>query len=231
MANDSILKLIANVQAELKAPKSQYNSFGRYNYRSAEDILEAVKPLLFKHGLTQTISDEVVETNTRHYIKSTVTVYLGDQSVSVSAFAREPESKKGMDESQITGTASSYARKYALNGMWCIDDTKDADTDEYKKQTDRGNNGKANKQSKSGDDDRLPWDMGNDDSEYLTIDEVRDLQNLAIKRLGKTEAQACMRKMAEHYRVTSDTMKREELSFYKAYIEIWRENNVDASDQ
>ncbi len=220
MANDNILKLIANVQAELKAPKSQYNSFGRYNYRSAEDILEAVKPLLFKHGLTQTISDEVVETNTRHYIKSTVTVYLGDQSVSVSAFAREPESKKGMDESQITGTASSYARKYALNGMWCIDDTKDADTDEFRQQTDKQNNGKANKKSEPVDDDRLPWDTDEDESEYLTKAEVAELMNHTIGRLGREEAEAVLRQMFEYYRITPQTMLRADQSKFLHYIDM-----------
>jgi hypothetical protein len=228
MANDNILKLIANVQAELKAPKSQYNSFGRYNYRSAEDILEAVKPLLFKHGLTQTISDEVVETNTRHYIKSTVTVYLGDQSVSVSAFAREPEQKKGMDESQITGTASSYARKYALNGMWCIDDTKDADTDEFRQQTDKQNNGKANKKSEPVDDDRLPWDMDEDESEYLTKKEVGDLVQYAVRALGKDDAEACIKKMCTHYKVSSETLLRADTSLYYGYIDKWGESNVNA---
>ena len=228
MANDNILKLIANVQAELKAPKSQYNSFGRYNYRSAEDILEAVKPLLFKHGLTQTISDEVVETNTRHYIKATVTVYLGDQSVSVSAFAREPEQKKGMDESQITGTASSYARKYALNGMWCIDDTKEADTDEFRQQTDKQNNGKANKKSEPVDDDRLPWDMDEDESEYLTKKEVGDLVQYAVRALGKDDAEACIRKMCTHYKVSSETLLRADTSLYYGYIDKWGESNVNA---
>jgi hypothetical protein len=228
MANDNILKLIANVQAELKAPKSQYNSFGRYNYRSAEDILEAVKPLLFKHGLTQTISDEVVETNTRHYIKATVTVYLGDQSVSVSAFAREPEQKKGMDESQITGTASSYARKYALNGMWCIDDTKDADTDEFRQQTDKQNNGKANKKSEPVDDDRLPWDMDEDESEYLTKKEVGDLVQYAVQALGKDDAEACIKKMCTHYKVSSETLLRADTSLYYGYIDKWGESNVNA---
>jgi hypothetical protein len=228
MANDNILRLIANVQAELKAPKSQYNSFGRYNYRSAEDILEAVKPLLFKHGLTQTISDEVVETNTRHYIKATVTVYLGDQSVSVSAFAREPEQKKGMDESQITGTASSYARKYALNGMWCIDDTKEADTDEFRQQTDKQNNGKANKKSEPVDDDRLPWDMDEDESEYLTKKEVGDLVQYAVRALGKDDAEACIRKMCTHYKVSSETLLRADTSLYYGYIDKWGESNVNA---
>jgi hypothetical protein len=230
MANDNILRLIANVQAELKAPKSQYNSFGRYNYRSAEDILEAVKPLLFKHGLTQTISDEVVETNTRHYIKSTVTVYLGDQSVSVSAFAREPESKKGMDESQITGTASSYARKYALNGMWCIDDTKDADTDEFRQQTDKQNNGKANKKSEPVDDDRLPWDMDEDESEYLTKKEVGDLVQYAVRALGKDDAEACIKKMCTHYKVSSETLLRADTSLYYGYIDKWGESNVNTGN-
>lgn len=230
MANDNILRLIANVQAELKAPKSQYNSFGRYNYRSAEDILEAVKPLLFKHGLTQTISDEVVETNTRHYIKSTVTVYLGDQSVSVSAFAREPEQKKGMDESQITGTASSYARKYALNGMWCIDDTKDVDTDEFRQQTDKQNNGKANKKSEPVDDDRLPWDMDEDESEYLTKKEVGDLVQYAVRALGKDDAEACIKKMCTHYKVSSETLLRADTSLYCGYIDKWGESNVNTGN-
>jgi hypothetical protein len=230
MANDNILRLIANVQAELKAPKSQYNSFGRYNYRSAEDILEAVKPLLFKHGLTQTISDEVVETNTRHYIKATVTVYLGDQSVSVSAFAREPEQKKGMDESQITGTASSYARKYALNGMWCIDDTKDADTDEFRQQTDKQNNGKANKKSEPVDDDRLPWDMDEDESEYLTKKEVGDLVQYAVRALGKDDAEACIKKMCTHYKVSSETLLRADTSLYYGYIDKWGESNVNTGN-
>ena len=119
-------KLIA-VQGELKAPKGQYNSFGKYKYRSCEDILEAVKPLLVKNGLLMTISDEMVAVGTRIYVKSTVTVSDGKNSVSNTAFAREEESKKGMDGSQVTGASSSYARKYALNGMFCIDDTKDSD--------------------------------------------------------------------------------------------------------
>ncbi len=126
---------IVKVQKELKAPKNQYNNFGKYKYRSCEDILEALKPLLEKHKLTQTITDEIILVGERYYVKATVTVTEGDKAHSVSAFAREPLSKKGMDESQITGTASSYARKYALNGMWLIDDTKDADTDEHTAQT------------------------------------------------------------------------------------------------
>lgn len=123
---------LAAVQAALKAPKSQYNSFGKYKYRSCEDILEAVKPLLKEHGLTLVLYDELTECGGRIYIEANVRVTdieSGD-SISACAFAREPETKKGMDDSQITGTASSYARKYALNGLFCIDDTKDADTEE-----------------------------------------------------------------------------------------------------
>jgi len=124
----ALINKIISIQSELKAPKNQYNSFGKYKYRNQEDILEALKPLLKREGLLQTITDSVIHTGDRYYIEATVTVTDGDASVSVSGFAREAESKKGMDESQISGTASSYARKYALNGMWLIDDTKDADT-------------------------------------------------------------------------------------------------------
>lgn len=118
---------LALVQKALKAPKNQRNNFGNYNYRSCEDILEAVKPLLAANELTLTISDDIVAVNDRIYVKATATLYHKDEGLSVSAFAREEESKKGMDASQVTGAASSYARKYALNGLFCIDDTKDSD--------------------------------------------------------------------------------------------------------
>lgn len=128
-------KLIA-LQTELKAPKGQFNKFGGYKYRSCEDILEAVKPLLNKQGCSLIISDTLENIGERYYIKATATIYDKEtgQSISNTAFAREEESKKGMDGSQITGTASSYARKYALNGLFLIDDTKDADTDEFAQQ-------------------------------------------------------------------------------------------------
>lgn len=121
---------LMNIQSKLKAPKNQYNAFGKYKYRSCEDILEGVKPLLSETKTTLTISDEVVNVGSRFYIKATATlVDVEDgQSFSVSAFAREDESKKGMDLSQVTGSTSSYARKYALNGLFCIDDTKDSDS-------------------------------------------------------------------------------------------------------
>lgn len=128
-------KLLA-IQTKLKAPKGQYNSFGKYSYRSAEDILEAVKPLNAEQGLLLTITDEIKEVGGRIYVVATATVSDGTDELKVSAFAREPESKKGMDESQITGATSSYARKYALNGLYAIDDNKDADTNEHKQQQD-----------------------------------------------------------------------------------------------
>ena len=134
----SIYEKLTQLQNELKAPKGQRNSFGNYNYRSAEDILEAVKPLLGKYNLTQIISDDIELIGDRYYLKATVTLVNNEnaeEKISVTALARESQVKKGMDESQITGTASSYARKYALNGLYAIDDTKDSDTDAYKKQS------------------------------------------------------------------------------------------------
>lgn len=136
----TLLERLVSVQARLKAPKSQYNKFGKYSYRSAEDIQEALKPLLAKEGLLLTLSDEVVPLcdGERWYVKATAKVTDGEQAVSVTAWAREDKEKKGMDGSQITGTASSYARKYALNGLFLIDDTKDADAT-----NDHGRGGKA----------------------------------------------------------------------------------------
>lgn len=131
-------KLLA-IQTELKAPKGQYNSYGKYNYRSCEDILEAVKPLLAKYKCTLTIHDDIALVGERYYIKATASLLDAESPESIGnvAYARESLDKKGMDDSQITGTASSYARKYCLNGLFLIDDTKDADTDEYKAQSEK----------------------------------------------------------------------------------------------
>lgn len=132
MTNNFLDKLLS-IQTTLKAPKDKYNSFGKYSYRSAEGILEAVKPLLGQYGVVMTIRDEIVDVGGRVFVKAVVTVSDCESSdtESVTAFAEIATEKKGMDVSQITGTASSYARKYALNGLFLIDDTKDADTDEY----------------------------------------------------------------------------------------------------
>ena len=131
------LKRVGMAQAELKAPKNQYNSFGKYNYRSCEDILEAAKPINKKYGLVLLLTDKPVCIGQRYYIEATARLYdiESEQFIEATASARESDTKKGMDDSQVTGTASSYARKYALNGLYNIDDTKDADTDAYKKQT------------------------------------------------------------------------------------------------
>lgn len=155
-----MIKKLMAIQAELKAPKGQYNKFGNYNYRSCEDILESVKPILIKHGCALTITDSIEQVNDRFYVKATATLHDADsdKAVSVTAYARESIEKKGMDASQITGATSSYARKYALNGLFCIDDTKDADTDEHAQQA-------RNRQSGS---------QGRTQTKALTKDELID---------------------------------------------------------
>ena len=134
-----ICEKLSAIQQELKAPKGQYNSFGKYKYRSCEDILEAVKPICAKHKTALVLLDDIREVSGRFYVVAQAQLHdcESDNAVTATAFAREPDEKKGMADSQITGTASSYARKYALNGLFCIDDTKDADTDEYKHQQDK----------------------------------------------------------------------------------------------
>lgn len=142
------------MQSELKAPKSNYNDFGKYSYRSCEDILEAVKPLCKKYRALLTLTDDIVVIADRVYVKAKAILRdLDDYNIAieVQAFAREPLEKKGMDSSQVTGTASSYARKYALNGLFNIDDTKDADTNEYQKQTKDENNKQQKKTTKNVD--------------------------------------------------------------------------------
>jgi len=121
------MKTLAEIQSLIKAPKGQFNSFGKYKYRSAEDILEAVKVVINPLGYWITLTDELIQVGDRYYIKSTATLTDGTNNYHSTAFAREEESKKGMDGSQVTGASSSYARKYALNGLFAIDDTKDSD--------------------------------------------------------------------------------------------------------
>ena len=137
----NILKKLFDIQQELKVPKNQRNTFGNYNFRNCEDIMEASKPICAKHNCLLTCSDELIQVGERYYVKAIATIYDLDseESISTSACAREEETKKGMDASQITGASSSYARKYALNGLLQLDDNKDADTNEYKKQQDKGN--------------------------------------------------------------------------------------------
>ena len=123
----SLYDKLGAVQSALKAPKGQENKFGGYRYRSCEDILEAVKPLLAENGLVLTISDEIVLIGDRYYVRASAAITDGETVEHAYGLAREPESRKGMDEAQVTGSSSSYARKYALNGLFCIDDTKDPD--------------------------------------------------------------------------------------------------------
>lgn len=132
-----ITQKLLNIQEKLNAPKNQKNPFGNYNYRSCEDILEAVKPLCVAEKATVLLNDEIVFMEGRFYVKATATLIdcESEEKVRTTAFAREASTKKGMDDSQITGCASSYARKYALNGLFCIDDAKDADTNEMRSQT------------------------------------------------------------------------------------------------
>lgn len=142
---------LSNIQQKIKAPKNLYNSFGKYNYRNAESILEAFKPYEKEYNVMLTLTDTIIQVYERIYIQATATLYdcQSDAHIEVSAFAREPDEKKGMDDSQVTGTASSYARKYALNGLLLLDDTKDADTDEYHNQTNKDSAAnKAAKQNK-----------------------------------------------------------------------------------
>tara|TARA_B100001167_G_C16774709_1_gene310539 strand:+ start:7586 stop:8203 length:618 start_codon:yes stop_codon:yes gene_type:complete len=123
----TLIEKLSQIQSELSVPKSQYNKFGKYYYRSAEDILDAVKPHLKKHDCTLTISDKIIYLEGRHYVEATAILSDKKEHITVTASAREEENKKGMDGAQVTGSTSSYSRKYALNGLFCIDDTKDPD--------------------------------------------------------------------------------------------------------
>lgn len=189
-------KKLMNIQSELKAPKGQYNSFGKYKYRSCEDILEAVKPVLAKHGCTLTISDSIELIGDRFYVKATATLSDtdSDKSISVSAYAREPQDKKGQDSSQVTGATSSYARKYALNGLFCIDDTKDADTDEHRQQLEKGGRKAEQKQQKPAaltKDELMDKVVALCDAKRLKVADicmmtkVNSLEDLTVDRLEK----------------------------------------------
>lgn len=139
----SLTKKLSLIQAELKAPKNLYNKFGQYYYRNAESIQEALKPFEVKYGVTTILNDSIEEIGGRVYVKATATIFDTEtgESIEVSAYAREAETKKGMDDAQVTGATSSYARKYALNGLFLLDDTKDVDSEEYQAQS----KGEANK--------------------------------------------------------------------------------------
>ena len=159
MNQTKLTEKLAKIQVNLKAPKNLYNSFGKYKYRNVEGIQEALKPMLDEYKVTVTLADEIVEVGGRVYVKAmaTITDCESGEALSVSAYAREAETKKGMDDVQVTGATSSYARKYALNGLFLLDDTKDVDTEEYQSQSKRGT-----AKAKPKNDDGLPFEIGDD---------------------------------------------------------------------
>lgn len=167
----SIMEKLNTIQCALRAPKGEHNAFGNYKYRSCESILEALKPHLHSTGSTVTMSDDVVAVGDRIYVKATATFRFGDQQVCVSAFAREAPNRKGMDESQITGSASSYARKYALCGLFAIDGNDDADA----------LNTSPEYTASASDDIRKEW------SARIAECESAAMINVAIADLGKLE--------------------------------------------
>lgn len=185
----SFHKKIGSIQFELKAPKSQYNSFGKYKYRNAEDILEAVKPLLNKYEMCMSVSDDIVEVGGRIYVKATVKVYDDSNYVETTAFAREEENKKGQDSAQLTGGTSSYARKYALNGMFLIDDTKDADaTNTHGKELEKPTAQPAPVRSKISDLNKVKIALG--DNREAVLSQLRAsyiITSEEAKSLGLTE--------------------------------------------
>ena len=179
MENIDFYKKLMRIQSDLKAPKGQRNAFGGYKYRSCEDILEAVKPLLRREEMILIISDELVSVEGRVYIKATATVSDGITFMKAEALAREADTKKGMDPSQVTGATSSYARKYALNGLFCIDDTKDADTDAYTKQTQEKEKkpdfGSASKPEPQQTESDQPFNIEEPDEESAELRGLREL--------------------------------------------------------
>ncbi|HCR1140777.1 TPA: ERF family protein [Klebsiella aerogenes] len=196
-----LIKKIIAIQESLNAPKGQYNSFGKYHYRSCEDIMAALKPLLSREGVLQYITDDVVMIGERFYVKATVTVTDGVDSISNSAFAREEETKKGSDGAQITGAASSYARKYALNGMYNIDDAKDADTDEHKHQQ----NSAPAKQSKPSPTPAQVLKAFTDAAAQKTsVDELKQAFAKAWKMLEGTDEQ---QKAQDVYNIRKDELE------------------------
>lgn len=206
------------VQADLKAPKNQHNSFGKYDYRSAEDIIEAVKPLLKENGLFLNMSDDIVLIGDRYYVKATVKVVdvVTGESVQTSALAREAAQKKGMDESQVTGTASSYARKYALNGLFAIDDNRDADTNEYATQTRQSAAG-ARPSRNAGNSKGAPQGGGSDEIRRKALHGLSE----AMKRAGlsKEEVSAIC---GVHFKKTSSSeLSNGQLSILAAHLEEW----------
>lgn len=213
-----IFAALMAVQAELKAPKNQHNSFGKYDYRSAEDIIEAVKPLLKENGLFLNMSDDIVLIGDRYYVKATVKVVdvVTGESVQTSALAREAAQKKGMDESQVTGTASSYARKYALNGLFAIDDNRDADTDEYAAQTRQSTAG-ARPSRNTGNSKGVPQGGGSDEIRRKALHGLGE----AMKRSGLSKEEVSAICGVHFQKTSSNELTTGQLSILAAHLEEW----------
>jgi len=196
------MKELNTIQSLLKAPKDQYNKFGNYKYRNCEDILEAVKPLLFSQSCTLTISDEIVMIGTRYYVRATATIKNANgETEMTTAYAREDESKKGMDASQITGSTSSYARKYALNGLFCIDDTKDSDS--------LNNECQSNNQLEKDNRKLLPKDKFNDEDLMKWIYQKLEKAKSENKRLSLSNL------IEKYYKVTQNDITVISDNFYQ----------------
>ena len=187
---------LSKLQAALKVPKNRLNSFSKFKYRNLEDIMEGVKPLLVEHGLTLTLTDDLVQIGDRYYIKATATISDGKTEQVTTAFAREPEIKKGMDEPQITGTASSYARKYALAGLLLLDDAEDIDSMDNREEP-RKSPSKSPRES----DDKIWLDEGGDGVKGTTRETFIKVEE-AVKS-GRVKP-ADLRK---HYKVSKQTMQ------------------------
>lgn len=191
----SLEELLIEVQTELKAPKGLRNTFGNYNYRSTESILESVKPLLSERGLLLNITDQLEVLGDRYYVKAEARLSKGGDSITVSAYAREEESKKGMDSSQVTGATSSYARKYALNGLFLIDDTKDPDSDEYQGKSTK-TAAPASAPVKSTND--LPW-LNKGSEDYAKVEKaLKDKKATIEDVLKKFKLSSVVRKELEN---------------------------------
>ena len=196
------MKELNTIQSLLKAPKDQYKKFGNYKYRNCEDILEAVKPLLFSQSCTLTISDEIVMIGTRYYVRATATIKNANgETEMTTAYAREDESKKGMDASQITGSTSSYARKYALNGLFCIDDTKDSDS--------LNNECQSNNQLEKDNRKLLPKDKFNDEDLMKWIYQKLEKAKSENKRLSLSNL------IEKYYKVTQNDITVISDNFYQ----------------
>lgn len=190
-AHKTVAEVLHFIQKNLKAPKGQVNKFGNYNYRSCEDIIEAVKNVL-PEGATIKVTDDITMIGTRHYIKATASLCFAGECESVTAFARESESKKGMDDAQLTGATSSYARKYALNGLFAIDDTKDADAT-----NDHGKGDKAEPEAKTEPNTVQPM---NDEEFHLLKTSVAESITSELLDQSKAKAKAGWKRMSPDQR-------------------------------